>query len=174
MPFDLCQNPPKFFEPGNRKLLLDVFPGTMRVEYDDRVLVYRFDQLPAKPWPKMIAGVPCYLTDGPRDEGPTIPIRYVPYSRIKISENLDLRDNEVAADLVFDLVRDFFAKTDITITEIQFWGHLIIIVLEDEANKSEILGAAPRSVAHCNCFYLFESMMGRPNKLSSLRHKSAS
>jgi hypothetical protein len=30
--------------------------------------------LPAKPWPKKIAGVPCYLTSDPDDQGPIIPI----------------------------------------------------------------------------------------------------
>ncbi|KAB8234266.1 uncharacterized protein BDW43DRAFT_318883 [Aspergillus alliaceus] len=57
-------------------------------------------------------------------------------ARIKVSENLDLRDNKAAVSLIFDLVRDFFASPDISITEVH------------EANKDEILRAAPRPVAH--------------------------
>lgn len=71
MPFDLRQTPEKFFEQKSTKFLFDVFPGTRRLVFDDRVLVYRSDQLPAMPWLKMIAGVP--LTDDPRDEGLIIP-----------------------------------------------------------------------------------------------------
>ncbi|KAJ5139195.1 uncharacterized protein N7515_004043 [Penicillium bovifimosum] len=164
----------EFHETESSRLLFQVFPGTQRVDFDDRVLVYHFDQLPAKPWPKKIAGVPCFLTADPNDRGPIIPIRYRSRSKITVSENLDLRDNEAAVGLVFDLVRDFFAKTDISVTEIQSWGHIIIIVLENEDNKDETLGAVPRSVAQCNCFYLFESMMARPSKLSALRPKAAS
>jgi hypothetical protein len=174
LPFDLRQNSLKFYETESSRLLFQIFPGTQRVDFDDRVLVYHFDQLPAKPWPKKIAGVPCFLTADPNDQGPIIPIRYRSRSKITVSENLDLRDNEAAVGLVFDLVRDFFAKTDISVTEIQFWGHIIIIVLENEDNKDETLGAVPRSVAQCNCFYLFESMMARPSKLSALRLKAAS
>ncbi|KAB8239614.1 uncharacterized protein BDW43DRAFT_8965 [Aspergillus alliaceus] len=174
LPFDLRRTPSKFLKTENFKLLLKVFPGTQRVDFDDRVLVFHLDQLPAKPWPKKIAGVPCYLTEDLNDQGPIIPIRHRSRSRIKVSENLDLRDNEAAVSLVFDLVRDFFARTDISITEIQFWGHIIIIILESKADKDEILRAVPRSVAQCNCFYLFESEMARPRKLSALRLKQPS
>jgi hypothetical protein len=77
MPFDLRQDPSKYFEPENEKLLFDVFPKTQAIEFDNRVLVYRFDdELPPMPWPQEIAGVPCYLTNDPHDNGPLIPIRY--------------------------------------------------------------------------------------------------
>ncbi|KAB8239659.1 uncharacterized protein BDW43DRAFT_258821 [Aspergillus alliaceus] len=71
MPFDLRQTPEKFFEQKSTKLLFDVFSETRRLVFNDRVLVYRSDQLPAKSWPKMIAGV--QPTDDLRDEGPIIP-----------------------------------------------------------------------------------------------------
>lgn len=121
-----------------------------------------------------IAGVPCYLTADPNDSGPIVPIRRRSRSRIAVSDSLDLRDNEAAVGLLFDLVRDFFATTNISVTEIQSWGHIVIIVLENEADEDEILGAVPKSVAQCNCFYLFESEMARPVKPSALRLKQAS
>ncbi|KAE8389043.1 hypothetical protein BDV23DRAFT_194689 [Aspergillus alliaceus] len=135
LPFDLRRTPSKFLETENFKLLLEVFPGTQRVDFNDRVLVFHLDRLPAKPWPKKFAGVPCYLTEDANDQGPIIPIRHRSHARIKVSENLDLRDNKAAVSLIFDLVHDFFAS------------HIIIIVLESEANKDEILRAAPRPVA---------------------------
>lgn len=174
LPFDLRQTPSKFFEQDSSKLLYEILPGTQRVDFDERVLVYHLAQLPEKPWPKKIAGIPCYFTADPNDQGPIIPIRYRSRSTIAVSPNLDLRDNEACIGLVFDLVRDFFLKTDISITEIQYWGRVIIIVLENEVEKDKILQAVPRSVARCKCFYLFESMMARPCKPSARRIKQAS
>lgn len=130
--------------------------------------------MPSKPWPKKIAGVPCYLTADRNDPGPIIPIRCRSRSSIRLSNDLDLRDSEAAVDLIFDLVRDFFAQTDISITEILFWGHLIAIVLDDEGSKTEGVSAVPRSVAQCNCFYLFESEMARPRKLTARQIKPVS
>ncbi|EAW12244.1 uncharacterized protein ACLA_062070 [Aspergillus clavatus NRRL 1] len=88
-------------------------------------------------------------------------------SRIALSNDLDLRGNEGAVDLVFELVREFFAKSQISITEIQFWGRVIVIVLENESNKEKDLAAVPRSIGQCNCFYLFESDMARPKSFST-------
>lgn len=151
-----------------------MLPGTERVDYDRRVLVYLLNQLPPKPWPKKIAGLPCYLTTDPNDLGPTIPIRHQSCSRIRISADLDLRNNEAAVDLVFDLVRDFFLQSNISITEIQYWGHIVIIVLENEHENDKVLQVVPRSVAQCNCFYLFESMMARPGLLPVRRIEQTS
>ena len=52
-----------FSESHILKLLIDLFPTTQAVEFDDRILIFRVEVLPPKPWPKRIAGVPCYLTD---------------------------------------------------------------------------------------------------------------
>ena len=172
--FDLRKSPSKFFEPSSNRYLLSVFPGAHRVDFDERVLVYYFTTLPPKPWPKQIAGVPCYLTDNEHDLGPSIPIRRPGRSRITLSEHLDLRDNEPAVGHVFNLVKDFFAHTSIPITEIQYWGHVVIIVLEAAGDADDILSKVPRSVAQCNCFYLFEEEMCRPRSLSAPRKKAAS
>ncbi|KAJ6078374.1 hypothetical protein N7467_008127 [Penicillium canescens] len=164
MPFNLRESPDKFLERENYKLLFRVMPNVQRVEFDDRFLVYLFSELPPSPWPKMIASVPCYFTNDPNDRGPLIPIFRRSRSDIAISHSMDLRDNEAAVDLIFDLSRDFFVNVRIPITEIQFWGHLVIIVLESNTGE-EILRAVPKSIAGCQCFYLFESEIGRPTTL---------
>lgn len=64
---------------------------------------------------------------------------------------MDLRDNEAAVDLIFDLSRDFFVNVRIPITEIQFWGHLVIIVLGRNTGE-EFLRAVPKSIARCQFF----------------------
>ena len=104
----------KFTERDNQQLLFRLMPNVQRVEFDDRILVYLFSELPAKPWPKRIAGVPCYFTSDPNDSGPLIPIFRMSRSAITISPSMDLRDNEAAVDLIFDLTRDFFINARIS------------------------------------------------------------
>jgi hypothetical protein len=171
--FDLHQSPNKFYHRECRKLLLDAFPGAHAIEFDGRLLVYRFHQLPPKPWPKKIAGVPCYFTDHDNDLGPIVSlIRRRDFSRIRLSQHLDLRNNEAAVHLVFDLVKDFFMHRAISITEIQFWGRLVIIVLEGKKDDTIFsTGRLLQSVAQCNCFYLFEEQMSRPGALSTFQHR---
>ncbi|KAJ5885213.1 hypothetical protein N7495_009723 [Penicillium taxi] len=68
---------------------------------------------------------------------------------------------------IFGLVHQFFEEADIPITEVQSWGHLVIIILENDTG--DLMTKVPRSVAGCNCFYLFEDMMDRPANLSAER-----
>ncbi|PLN84868.1 hypothetical protein BDW42DRAFT_24929 [Aspergillus taichungensis] len=155
LPFDLHQDPSQFHEKSSFDLLLGLFPGTQTVQFDDYTLTFRFLELPAQPWPKTVAGVPSYLTADLNDQGPTVPLSHWSRSRVLIQRHLDLRRNDAAVGLIFDLVRDFFFKNQIAINEIQFWGNFVIIVLDRESD--EVLNAVPRSVAQCPCFYLFET-----------------
>ncbi|KAL3482733.1 hypothetical protein BJX62DRAFT_245593 [Aspergillus germanicus] len=171
--FDLHLQPAEFLSIDRRKLLLDIFPGAHRVEFNERVLVFYFDQLPAKPWPKKVAGVPCYLTDNENDRGPSFPTRHRSLSRITVADHLDLRGKEEATDRIFNLAKDYFNSSCIPVSEIQFWGRVMIIVLDD-IQSDGILIKVPRSIAKCNCFYLFEEEVGRPPLLPVMRSKSAS
>lgn len=171
LPFHLRASTSEFFS-QNFKLLVDIFPTTQVVECDDRVLIFRVQVLPPKPWPKRVAGVLCYLTDDPNDEGSVIPFRYRSRSRIHISQDLNLRDNDASLDPISDLLRRFFAKAQIPITEIQVWDHVVVIVLEQQIDQDEvlmdrILRSVPRSVARCTCLYLSEHHMDRPRALSA-------
>ncbi|KAJ0415689.1 hypothetical protein BJY00DRAFT_326822 [Aspergillus carlsbadensis] len=176
--FDLRESPSKFHDRECRIRLLDAFPTAHAIDFDDRLLVCHFRQLPPKPWPQRVAGVPCYLTDHDNDLGPFVSlIRRRDFSRIQLSQHLDLRDNEAAVDLVLDLVRDFFMQRAIPVTEIQFWSRLLIIVLEGGNDESFFRhGRLPQSVAQCNCFYLFDEEMARPSwrSLSTVQRQSAS
>lgn len=172
LPFDLRHCPSKFFESGSFNPLFDVFLWTLRLDFDGVILLYYLSELPPKPWPKKIAGVPCYLTASEDDKAPVDSIRCRRLcSSITVAEDLDLRDNESAADLIFDLVRDYFDSNNLPITEIQFWGQFIVFVLKDEAAGLD--HALPWSVAHCDCYYLLESEMARPRELSMLRPKQS-
>lgn len=169
LPFDLHVDPCQFNVRENLDSLLHVFPWTERVDFDTRVLVYRFSryQLPPKPWPKKVAGVPCYLTDDPKDRGPVAPAFRPASSQIKLSEELDCR-SEAAASWAFESIRSFCLGRDIAVTEIQFWGKEgIIIVLADVPTENDILRRVPQAVGYCKCYYVFESEMARPQKLAA-------
>lgn len=115
-PFDLRVSPPEF-SGQTFKLLIDLFPTTLAVEFDDRVLIYCVQVLPTKPWPKRVAGVPCYLANDANDKGPVIPLCYRSRSRIDISQDLNLRDSDASLDVISDLLRGFFAKDQISTTK---------------------------------------------------------
>lgn len=53
-----------------------------------------------------------------------------------------------------------FDSIAIAITEIQYWGNLLIVVLEHENTD---LTRAPKSIGRCRCIYLFKTEMGRPH-----------
>jgi hypothetical protein len=123
--------------------------------FDDWVLlVYYLPSLPLKPWPRKVAGVPCFLTTNPNNQGSVIPIERPSRSRIMVSSDLNFRDNEDAKDELYKLIREFFEQSSISITEIQYWGSVVVIVLE--CDDESVLSAVPRFVARCPCFYLFE------------------
>ncbi|PKY01369.1 hypothetical protein P168DRAFT_320964 [Aspergillus campestris IBT 28561] len=155
LPFDIHQDPAQFHDKSNYDLLFNLFPGVQAIGFDDYTLTFRFLELPAQPWPKTVAGVPSYLTADPNDQGPTGPLGHWSRSRISLQGDLDLRRNDAAVGLIFDLVRDFCSGNQIAINEIQFWGSFVIIVLDHDSD--DVLDAVPGSVARCPCFYLFEA-----------------
>ncbi|EEH02641.1 conserved hypothetical protein [Histoplasma capsulatum G186AR] len=158
LPFNLRQNR-DFGE--NSKLLFQLFPETKAVSFDGYFLVFWLGTLPPKPWPTTIAGVQPYFTTDPNDEGPTPPIKRKSKSRLRVAAEIDatkLQPDKI--DGAFQLVFDFFSKSEISITEVQYWKHFFVIVLENEASY---LAEIPSVIGRCSCFYLFEKEMGRPN-----------
>ncbi|KAL2825017.1 hypothetical protein BDW59DRAFT_172526 [Aspergillus cavernicola] len=152
LPFNLHTNPSSFGHEDNCGILMNLFPHVDRVDFDNRVLVFHFSNC-----------VPCYFTGDFNDEGPIVPVRRRSFSRIHLADDLDLRDAESEVDRVFKIVRDFFETSLIEITEIQIWGHVVVIVLLSD--NPDALNNVPRSVASCKCFYLLESEMSRPQQL---------
>ena len=74
--------------------------------FDDWVLVYYLPSLPLKPWPRKGAGVPCFLTTNPNNQGPMIPIERPSRSQIMVSSDLNFRDNEDAKDELYNNIGD--------------------------------------------------------------------
>ncbi|KAJ6184358.1 hypothetical protein N7519_005659 [Penicillium mononematosum] len=130
---------------------MELFPTTQEVEFDDRIFIFRVQALPPKPWPKRVAGVPCYLTEDPYDDGPAIPYEYRSRSRIDLSKHLDLRDKNGSLDAISDMVRHFFQQAGIPITEIQVWSRIVVIVLEQRIDHDEkVMDDILKSIPHAS------------------------
>lgn len=157
LPFNLRQN--RVFG-KNSELLSRLFPDTKAVWFDGYFLVFWLGTLPPKPWPVTIAGVQPYFTIDPNDDGPIPPIKCTSKSRLRVSAEINATNlSSARIDDAFKLVFDFFAKSEISITEVQYWDSFFIIVLENEDTD---LAEVPSAIGRCSCFYLFEKEMGRP------------
>lgn len=87
------------------------------------------------------------LTTDSNDRGPAIPIERRSRSRTTVSDDFNFRNNEEAKDQLYELIREVFKKSRISITEIQYWETVVVIVLEYE--DENVLSAVPKSVAQC-------------------------
>lgn len=166
LPFDLQTDPHQFRIAANRELLWEVFPNTVRLGFERKILMYQLLSLPPHPWPQRIAGVPCYLTTMPGDLGPLPPIDRPGGSRIRLDHDHDLGDDRTRARQVFDLIKSFFTEIRTSITELQYWDRVVVIVLEHDGVD---LSTVPKSVSRLPCYYVFESEMHRPRNLAAFR-----
>jgi hypothetical protein len=157
LPFDLRKDPEAWHCDVNSKLLASLFPGT-GVGFDGWCLIYWLDVLPAKPWPKTIAGVPCYFTIDKTRGSPFPPPRPAHWNNPSIGQEVDGR-NLSDWDQVFQLIRDHFDEVRIPITEVQYWDEFVRIVLQ---NRNTDMTKLPKCVANIRCHYLYEDEMGRP------------
>jgi hypothetical protein len=162
MPFDLAKDKKGFSNP-NLNILLNLFPHVISVSFDGYSLVFLFSILPPKPWPKTIAGVSPYFTTDSNDNGPLSPF----INRQSKQPKLHVYSERDANDLVpheinefLELVSSAFCKLDIAVTEVQYWKHFFVVVLEDDNTN---LKNVPCQFAQCLCFYLFEWEMHRPD-----------
>lgn len=147
-------------------IFYDIIPSTMSVMFDGWFLIFHLASLPPKPWPKRIAGLSCYFTTTEGDLGPSPPINRPNFTHIRLLPNLNLSDDESKAEELFQLTKTHFINIGVAITEIQYWGRFIVIVIESRHTDMSHL---PQSIARCNCFYLYDDEMGRPLNRSALR-----
>lgn len=154
--FNLRNNREAFSKDENTEVLYCLFPGVKCLSFDGHFLLFCLKELPPKPWPITVAGVPPYLTTDMDDDGPLPSIKRPAKSNIRLSHELDYSGD---LEHVFSLIQDFFANASISATEIQYWNSFVIVVLE---HRRADLALVPRTVARCPVYYLFEDEMGRP------------
>ncbi|CAG8215855.1 unnamed protein product [Penicillium nalgiovense] len=147
---------------SNSAQLMHLFPRTKRLLFDGYLLVFLLSSLPPKPWPLTIAGVQPYFTTDPNDDGPMPSMKRMSKSRLFVDAEVDVTHLPPSqVDEAFKLVFNFFTKTEISITQVQYWGNFFMIVLEKEDMD---LTTVPRSIGSCNCFYLFDKEVRRPTR----------
>jgi hypothetical protein len=102
-------------------------------------------------------------TTDSNDNGPLSPF----INRQSKQPKLHVYSERDANDLVpheinefLELVSSAFCKLDIAVTEVQYWKHFFVVVLEDDNTN---LKNVPCQFAQCLCFYLFEWEMHRPD-----------
>lgn len=157
LPFDLRINPNAWDDRKNKELLTNLFPSD-GVGFDGWCLTYWLKVLPPKPWPKTIAGVPCYFTLDLNDHGPIPPLIPAHWGNPRIGQDIDGL-NFSNWDIVFHLIKEYFNEVEIPITEVQYWGSFVMIILE---NRNSDVTKFPNRVANIRCNYLYEDQMGRP------------
>ena len=113
LPFDLKHQPAAFWEKSNNDLLQSLFPKTKAVSFDHFFLIFCLEELPPKPWPRIVAGV---LTTDINDQGPLTSLSKRPAkSNIRLASRTEGGKCQGEFEEVFAITRGFFKKGEITI-----------------------------------------------------------
>jgi len=158
LPFDLREDPGAWFDPKNRDILWNIFPGTIAISGGERFLQLQLRTLPPKPWPLTIAGIPLYLH---LEMGQTPHLLPRPVSR----KNGSIANDQNGRDMkdwepLFHVIKDHFQDLGISITEVMYLSNVVFIVLKDRDTNVNKL---PWRAANIGCHYLFDDEMGRPS-----------
>ena len=159
VPFDLRHDASALSDPHNRDMLMQIFPNTHGFGSDGSFLYIYVSEMPPKPWPKTIAGLPLYLAPRPGPDHCPMPVSWSVHRRNgTIADRINGRDMKPWAPL-FQAVRDHFLALKISITQVIYWGNYLDIVLEDRDVDTSKL---PWKAAQILCKYLYADQMGTP------------
>jgi hypothetical protein len=114
---------------------MHLFPDAKVVLFDGYFLVFLLSSLPPKPWLLTIAGIQPYFTTDPDADGPLPSMKCMNKSRLFVAEIDVTHLPPSQVDKTFKLFFGFFAKSQISITQAQYWGNFFIIVLENEMRR---------------------------------------
>ncbi|KAI5303481.1 hypothetical protein KEM56_007503, partial [Ascosphaera pollenicola] len=153
-PFNLREDRLSFDQGVNRKLIEQLFPNTVKVQFDGLLLCFHMKRLPPHSLPESIAGVPVFFTDDDNDSGP-----------IPAGKPLGLRNEKLCVDVggaaasntnecVLNSAAEFFMEHDIPVLEFHLWQDFILVVLEDEGADRHLL---PQSIARYGMSYIYKS-----------------
>ena len=155
---NLKLHPTDVNDAANRELLYAYFRGCKLFGFDEFMLIFHLDELPAKPWPNTIAEVPCYLTTDKEDRGPLSRIQRNPIRGNKIHllkevnahiKNFDDNDNTATFEKHLDTVFRYFKEKDIEVTQLQNLRTGIVIVLTDKDQDTPNL---PAFIMNLRCY----------------------
>ena len=110
LPFDLRVDLDAFHEPENLDLLMNLFPRTHGISMDGFFIYFLRKDMPPKPWPKSVAGLPPYFAPSMGPQYIPMPLGWrVGMRNGAIGEGLDGSDM-VDWEPLFIIVRNHFRE----------------------------------------------------------------
>lgn len=167
---DLRYEDPTFLSEENTELLAGIFPGTTGLARFASHLHFIVKELPTRPWPLTIGGIP--FTISTDDATPKGRVGIFPRGRLghfprSLRPDLDGRQDGFTYKGLRELAAQVFDhfKTelpDVRILELMWMGTLFYIVVGDEVNILQIRLQLPGTIAQCAVSYLNEKQAPRP------------
>lgn len=161
-------------------ICVKLFPGLQSLGSDKTFLDLTVTPLPPKPWPKTIGGMPCRFYPD-LALYPSQPPVLLPDQVAHSAKHVSVRNGQVANtenyrdaedwDPLFRIIRDHFDELAISITEVMYKMHEVIIVLE---HRNTDMTRVPCTIAQVLCGYFFEDQMGRPAVPQARRERDPS
>ncbi|EFR01036.1 hypothetical protein MGYG_04039 [Nannizzia gypsea CBS 118893] len=128
---------------SERAALSQLFPSQLGFGVDGPFLVVYVKELPAKPWPRFVAGLLLYLTTTPfASPLPVGSIGIVRWSALR-----DLDATRTSSEALYHAVIDFFENEGVQIQEIQWFFGCWRIVLPENTEISKLPGKLCRVAA---------------------------
>src|SRR5690349_4671920 len=139
------------------KIIMSIFPETYSASMDPTFLYLHPMRMPDKPWPKTIDGFPIYFAETFSNEPSPAPMGMAFPQRgfESIAQDIDCR--EVADwEQLFRIIKWHFQDLQISITEVMYWGHSVVIILEHrDTDITKLLHKA----ANVQCRYFYDDEM---------------
>ncbi|EQK98744.1 hypothetical protein G6O67_006852 [Ophiocordyceps sinensis] len=172
VPFDM-RDPTVALDSGEpMQMLLSIFPQTLGLmESVPRLwLNFLVEQLPSRPWPLTVGGLPITIRTHSQGRGPLFPRMRNGNMRISICAELDAGSDDYFSDSDFQrlagvVARHFRAHNpDIELCEIIVtMQHMIFVVLDGhDLNVNHVTRRLPGKIARCHVGYLHHDELHRP------------
>jgi hypothetical protein len=169
LPFDLRDPKVDLYGGSVLPLLLNIFPGTTWVT-EGRLrsyLHFTVKELPKRPWPLTVGGLPITIGDNIQGRGPLFPRQNLGNPAISICKDFDGRKDQLS-DAVFrqlavDITKEFRKLScDVTLIEIIFTCELsFYIIVGDEVNINKTKPQLPGKIANCWAGYVLNKEVHR-------------
>jgi hypothetical protein len=120
------------------KTLYALFPNVVEISIRPPIILFKFKQLPPKPWPLTVAGISCVFTDNDEYTG-----EVVGWPAVRAAGTIDLRpavDFDDTTDGFDHLhkIMDWYNNQKLKIFEVRSFGAYLQVVVADETSKKSL------------------------------------
>ena len=148
--------------PDELRELSKLFPSTFAVEVEPPFIIFRVHNLPPKPWPLTVAGLPIWFTT--EESGGTFDKGLLGRGP-KLFNDMSFIDDDCSMDFLAEVI-SAFQQRKIPVSEILWCFGYFRIVISDKLN----LKSLPFLIAKCPAFYRESSDVETPDA-SAMRNK---